>query len=323
MFFQVAEENDLDFHFTICLSDNRLMDDVPYEEGVAITAGRINKLLQMTDHSDKWLRTPDGRLLFYTFDPESFAFGVKPAVPFFKDPDQLAEKMKRVAHAYTLLSAQVTTPASVLYTPKSFYYVTRSYQGDKMQYYRTYINSILDYFHGITTPFIDTSLFDPSIQAGNDYIIDTAKARKRGYVQRANHSFNMSKIRYKGQLVLASQASELKDVSDMSELSRYYIGSGLSQSFRRALEQGITRGADQLSIVTWNDLTEGHYLLPEANTNFGFGTLLQYYSQVWKHKGAPQRDQAIVFYKKHRSDHTPENYVFDQIDQTKAKENEE
>jgi len=104
-------------------------------------------------------------------------------------------------------------------------------------------------------------------------------------------------------LVHAEQAAD----AGIKHVERKYIATGLSTNFRDLLQFGIDRKAPIINVITWNDYPEGHHLAPEANHNYGFSVLLNYYKSIWKNEPSPygDRDVAIAFFKKYKQNIKP------------------
>jgi hypothetical protein len=93
-------------------------------------------------------------------------------------------------------------------------------------------------------------------------------------------------------------------------VDRKYVITGLSYNFRKLFEFGISHNVSIMNVITWNDYPEGHHLAPEANHNYGFSVLLNYYKNSWKGMPSPygDRDVAVSFFKKYKHTVKPMPY---------------
>ena len=298
-YFIVAEERGLDFKLTLCLSHPRIEGDT--ETRARVLAKQIHLVLDRVGDSPNWLRTPDGRLLFFTFAPETLAASVSKPPDMVSDPAQMESKVADVARAYELLAQDLAVPQGVafLYHLRNWYFVefisSRNNMSVAFDYYEQYVNLVLDNFPAVYGWLdLDTESDDRCWE----YVADTCLLRDRTYIQYVFNEMNMSKV------WSVDENRRVKDAADLTaseDFKRYNIGSGLSENWRKLWQRAIDYDVPMVALATWNDYEEGHHLGPEVNHNFGFAVVMDYYKRIWREEDLPTEEWAAVFFKKHLS----------------------
>ncbi len=279
-YFKVADEQHIDFKFTFCISHPKgATESIKIDE----FAERINGIFKAVGQNNKhWLRTPNGRLLVYSWYGEDLAD--IPAKPIFPKPYYAAKAFQKLASA-------VHDKFACVYTINQ-------------RYSKTELNDILDYFPAVwvwTLPYT------------NDYFgYDVAKAckeRNRNYTASVFNDFYTSKLLKKGTWDMYHNAADAVKAG-IDSVDRKYIPTGLSNNFRKLFDFGIKQDVQIINVITWNDYPEGHHIAPEINHNYGFAILLNYYKKLWKGEKSPyqNKDVAIAFFKKYQSNIQPKPY---------------
>ena len=299
-FFKVAEERDVDFKLTLCLSTPSIAGTT--ETRADVMSERIQAVLDETYHSPKWLRTPDGRLLIFTFSPETLTESVTEPAYMFTSVAEIPAKLNDIENAYRRLTERLDLPEGIafVYHIRGWEYaelhLDRNAQSTDFEIYKQYVNGILERFPAVCG-WVD--LDSPGADLGWNYIIEACRQRNRSYVQSVFNEFTMSKSRAKKGG--ARIGTDISSIDSDADLFRYYVGTGLSSTYRRLLNRAIDSDSSLISYCTWNDYEEGHHLAPEINHNFGFSALLRYYKSLWKNETPATNENLIVFYKKHPS----------------------
>jgi len=284
-YFRVADKKQLDFTFTFCISHPSGNDE---NKRIADFAKRINSILDEVGRSNPhWFRTPDGRLIIYTWYGDGLA-----DIPANNDKPAAYY----VANAYKKLEKAVNEKFACAIS------INEQISDKKLDEY-------LDYFPAVwlwTLPYTDTFV--------GGKVAARCKKRKRVFMGSAFPDFYTSKLLKKGSWDMFHYAADAVKAG-IAEVERKYIVTGLSYNFRKQLEFSISNDVPVINIITWNDYPEGHHLAPEINHNDGFSLLLQHYKAVWKKEISPlQNDVLIAFYKKYKHDISPSPYNIPVVD---------
>jgi hypothetical protein len=280
-YFRVADEKNIDFKFTFCISHPAGGTEAGR---IAEFAIRMNNIFAAAGHDNPhWLRTPDGRLIVYMWYGDGLA----------DIPDDLKgfSKPYYVASAYNKLGSLVNERLACIFS------VNEHISAGTLDEY-------LDYF---PAPWIWTLAYTKNYIG---YAIARAcKKRNRSFTGSAFPDFYTSKLLKKGTWEMYASAKDAVRAG-IKKVERKYLATGLSVNFRSLLQFCIDEDVPIINIITWNDYPEGHHLAPESNHNFGFAELLKYYKSAWKQQSSPYagKDLAIVFYKKYRHDIVPAPY---------------
>ena len=277
-YFRVADKKNIAFKFTFCISHPSGADEAGRIAGFA---KRMNSILQEAGRENPhWLRTPDGRLIVYTWYGDSLA--------------DIPEKQKDLPAQYYVASAYKKLADAVNEKFACIVSVNEQISKEKLNYY-------LDYFPAVwlwTLPYTDD--FIGNMVAGE------CKKRKRHFTGSAFPDFYTSKLLKTGTWDMYHFAGDAVKAG-IGNTERKYIVTGLSYNFRKQLEFGIGKDVQLMNIITWNDYPEGHHLAPEINHNDGFSVLLRYYKSVWKNVSSPYagKDVVVAYYKKYNHGITP------------------
>lgn len=271
-YLKVATQKNIDFKFTFCISHPSGGDE---SSRIADFAKRMNSIFDETGHDNPhWLRTPDGRLIIYTWYGDNLA-----DIPATTTGRPAAYY---VANAYKKLADAVKEKFACVIS------INEQISKEKL-------NQYLDYFPAVwlwTLPYTDSYI-------GN-MVAGECKRRKRIFTGSAFPGFYTSKLLKKGTWDMFHFAEDAVRAG-IKNSERKYIVTGLSYNFRKQWEFNIDKEVPLMNIITWNDYPEGHHLAPEANHNDGFSLLLRHYKSVWKKEPSPfeGKDVLIAFYKKY------------------------
>lgn len=280
-YFRVADQQNLDFKFTFCISHP---DGGNETAKIAEFAERINDIFRHVGRDNRhWLRTPDGRLVVYLWNGDGLA-DIPTTKNGLTDQYYIARAYKKLANAVNEKFACIFTINDQITTKK--------------------LNQYLDYF---PATWIWTLTYrKPYI---GELVAQTCAIRKRTFTGAVFGDFYTSKLLKKGTWEMYHKVGDaVKD--GLAKVERRYLVTGLSYNFRKLLEFSIAKNVPIINVITWNDYPEGHHLAPEVNHNYGFSVLLNYYKSVWKGEISPyqHKDVAIVFFKKYRHDIKPSPY---------------
>jgi hypothetical protein len=279
-YFKVAEEKNIDFKLTLCISHPSGLTE---DEKVHEFSKRINKIMdEVGRNNSHWLRTPDGRLIMYLWYGEQIA-----------DIPENADKPEAfyAARAFRKLDRQIGENTAYIYC------INRVISDKDL-------NDYLDYFPAVwmwTIPYTDGYIGRTVAQACRD--------KNRTFTASTFSGFYTSKLLARGTWDMYHYAREAAQAG-INNVERKGIVTGLSYNFRKLLDVAVEEDAPIINIITWNDYPEGHHLSPEINHNYGFSILLKHYKNLWKGKTSPyaEKDVAIAFYKKYRHDIKPDPY---------------
>ena len=286
-FFEAAERFDLDFRLTLCFSHP--IGPATQDEKIKTFAAPARAVMDAVGRdSSSWLRTDDGRILFYTWHPDALLdrLGTNPWL-VRRRPDLVSG----IAEAYNQLAEAIGVEAAWMY---SMHYPDGR---------RAYINEVIEQF-----PAIKGWVSNCEEVEQWDYIAKRAQDRGTVYSQDVYGDFYDGMPKYTSSGDGIHQHEELGAVT-VDEIVRDVHILDLSHNFRAQLERATERGADLINVATWNDYLEGHHVAPEINHNFGFAQLLHYYVAQWRDapQGVPD-ETAIAFFKKYPWRATPDPY---------------
>ena len=283
-FFDAARENDLDFKLTLCISPfGRL--DLSTAEKAELLGRHLRTLIGRTKDSKNWLRTPDNRLLIYTWLTDSLL------------SSDLGGKFWEVRDRPELLAtaaAALDRAAEVAGVDAAFLYHLDQPKVPGL------VEKALDYFPAVYG----------WVQLGDDLpvlrqVAARCKERNRTYVQEVHDDYYTGKVHPPGVGDLIFDTGDVlrRGIHDIERLQQIC---GLTQTFRDKLQMAIDLDSPLINLTTWNDFPEGHHLAPEINHNFGFSILLKDYVKKWRGDDSPPTgDTVIAFFKKYPSTATP------------------
>jgi len=280
-YFTVADAKKIDLKLTLCPSD--VSGYATTEEVVEVVGERLRRILQATANSPHWLRTPDGRLLLYTWGTDGFA-------PEAKGITDAREKAKKVARAWDLIEARLGVPIAVIYHGGKRSY--RPWRETPDAEYQASLDAILDVFPAVND-FFDYPT--PGREADIRRVAQTCKNRGRAYVKGVMPEMNCAKLRS-----TRTGAVEMHKIGEPPEnYGRMIIGAGLSSNLTWCWKQAIAAEAPMVSFGTWNDYEEGHHLAPEVNHNFGFGLMNAWHRAHWRGEAPERAERLVVLHKRH------------------------
>lgn len=300
-YFHVAEANDLDFKFTLCISHPRL--EGATEANVSTLATQINMVLSRVAGSPNWLLTPDGEILFFTFSPETLSASISEPREQFENRNTLRDVIENVAAAYASLSVQLESDNGVstkfIYHLRDWFYVEYIYslnnQSPTIDDYKDYVNMVLDSFPAVCG-WVDLNTETSNL--GWEVVMEECQSRGRNYIQYIFPEFSMSKC-WSESLKQRVTIDNVDQVLSTDELYRYYVGTGLADTWINLLNRAVDNDVPMIALASWNDYEEGHHLAPEVNHNFGFAEILKYYISIWRGDSNYDKEQAVIFFKKH------------------------
>jgi hypothetical protein len=258
---------------------------------MAYYAKQIRKRLELDLDSRHWLKTPDGRFLFFTWGLNRIAEGVRSNPGFF---DQPVENVRKAAKSFSVMTEKLGLPAAYVYHLQM--------QLPKPQQVRPFLNAVYDHFPAVVA-------WDEGLQVADHnkrhrIARELARRRDRTFIQRIHPAFMGSKVysaKRNDVMYNAKQVMRTDGPMWRPSLSDPALSGAWRQQLRRVVEQDMA----MINVQTWNDFFEGHHIAPSLNHNFGFSILLNYYKRRWKGKAckaAIDKEAAIAFYKKHPYD---------------------
>lgn len=278
------------FRISICLSHPTSEKWKRPEERIAQWARPISELLEKTGQSAAWLKGENGALLMFLWVGDNLAgdnYGLA-VTPY---------QVRKVGAAYEQLAATVGRKID-------FVYQVRRKEIDP-----PYVNAIVETFPAVwgwTQSEEDLEFWD--------YLAERCRVAGCRFTQSVYPDYFTSKIYRKG------QEYEILSVEDSlnlpaEQMERHYRVTSLAKTQIQLMQRAIEKDVDMINYVTWNDYPEGHHLAPEQARNFGPALLLRHFKKIWKTgKEKIDRDVAIVFYKKYRSDVTPKYPIHLEVD---------
>jgi hypothetical protein len=287
--FTAAEELGVDFTFTLCFSNAN--HDETEAEKIARWARHTKAMIESTPEK-YWLKTPDGRHIFFTWMADGLADEVGHAWNVQND----AEQLKFAALAYENLAAALGVEAAWVYF---FLKLDEEIDPD-------YTSAMLDYFPAVW-PWCQ---FDYRSHEDNRYDAFAAETIKRGraFCYSASLDFYSSKTYPTDTWDLIFDIKKAKQLGVHGQY-RHYMELELTRAFRLSLDRAMDMDTGIINVVTWNDYAEGHHLAPDTNHNFAFAMILNYYKNKWMDPAYEvEKEQAAVFFKKYQHDAKP---VFD------------
>ncbi|MEM9065234.1 MAG: endo-1,3-alpha-glucanase family glycosylhydrolase [Planctomycetota bacterium] len=289
-FFAAAAEHGLDFKLTLCLAPYGHGDKDAFAKA-EIYAEHLNGLLEQTDRSSNWLRTPDGRLLIYTWLADAFV-----SSDFDGRHWEIGEQPELLQTVATALDHM------------------GSLAGEK---------DIAVIYH-LDQPDVDGLVAEalkhfPAVYGWCETGADRMQRRRevaalaeqvgRTYVPEVHADYYTSKVYAKGEQAQIFDVERVLEIGT-SGIERRVQVMGLTQTFREKLKIAIDIDAPIISYTSWNDYPEGHHLAPEINHNFGFAVMLREYLRQWR-GGNPEKpgyDALAVYFKKYPSDAMPSGH---------------
>lgn len=285
-FFEEAERENIDFNLTLSISH-------PFQgepsDIISEIARQVKSLMGRID-SSKWLTTPTGRIILYTWLPDGLALGGN-MYDIVHNPSLMAD----VAAAYKELGNQINADVVWMYD---------LHYAEDYPEHTDYVDAALDYF-----PAVKGWVNDCNNVRIWDYVAAQCDQRGRTLADEVYGDFATGKLFRqeppKGGIYSAGAAENVQP----GQVDRWDKVLDLSANFRNQLELINQHDAEMVSLTTWNDYAEGHHVAPEINHNFGFAQLLQYYLAQWRDQpAAAPSDVAIAFFRKYPWGITPDPF---------------
>ncbi|MDD7986011.1 hypothetical protein PQO01_13755 [Lentisphaera marina] len=281
-FFEMGAKHYPNFKFTLCLSNANQGNE---DEQIARWSKSIKELLKTVNQYDAWLKTPDGRIIFYLWNNDALADVMQGKAWSI---DQYPERIEAVAKAHDKLADKLGVQIAFMYDlrfPANLALTKKA----------------LEYFPGVWTWTDSTKHFDNFRKTAA-----LCRREKRDFCLTVYPDYYTSKLywknRSKGHGML--HYNELKSAS-LNELERHYQNCGLSALYRQLFDFAIEQDLDWISLATWNDFPEGHHIAPELNHNFAPMVLMEYYRKQWRKNNKKIEESLSVFYKKYKHDVKP------------------
>ena len=296
-FFKVAAEKFPEFRLTLCLCCGECSED--QEIAIRKWGGSIRELLAVCGDSPVWLKTPDGRHLFYTWCPD----GLVGRISTHTEVQRNVALVRDTADAYEELAQYCGIRVAYIYH-------LRWHTQPGM------LDTVLDYFPAV---WGWTDSYAPA--DGWKEVAERCRRRQRTYTQTVYPDYYTSKI-YNSDT--GDMVRRLNDIiaTPHEKLLRETQNCGVTYVYRNLLQRAVDLDVPLINFATWNDYAEGHHLAPEINHNFAFAVLLNHYKRCWL--GLPAEDEwAAVFYKKYKSDITPKPFAFNLRYKEKAAQSED
>lgn len=283
-FYRVAEEKFPDFRLTLCLCCSECKLDEA--EAIERWSQSIRELLDECRESPAWLKTPDGRYLFYTWCPDGLVGSIETHHKTFRQPELIAD----TASVYRRLADACGIRAAIIYH-------LRKHEN------KAVLKAALDHFPAVWG-WTDS-------YAADDGWAEVAKEcglRNRTYTQTVYPDYYTSKLY---NLDSHNMIHRLRDVLEVpfGKLGRETQNCGVTHVYRNLLDPAVELDPPLINVATWNDFGEGHHLAPEINHNFAFGVLLNHYKRRWLDLPV-EGEWTAVFYKKYSSDARPTTFDF-------------
>jgi hypothetical protein len=296
-FYRVAEKKFPDFKLTLCLCCSECKLDEA--EAVDQWSQSINELLDECRESPAWLKTPDGRYLFYTWCPDGLAGSMDTHHATLRKPELIAD----TAAAYRRLADACGIRAALIYHLRK-------------QENKRVLKAVLDNFPAVWG-WTDSYATDDGWVA----VAEECRRRKRTYTQTIYPDYYTSKLY---NLDTHTMIHRLHDVLEVpfEKLGRETQNCGVTHVYRNLLERAVELDPPLINVATWNDFGEGHHLAPEINHNFAFGVLLNHYKRQWLGL-PPEGEWAAVFYKKYPKDVHPTKFDFNVFEKRTCGESED
>ena len=282
-FFDAAKENDLDFKLTLCIAPYGGLD-MTTQEKVQTLGSHLGSLIERSGHSDRWLKTPDGRYLIYTWLADAIVN---------EDLDGRHWEIRdrpELLHKAAGLYQQIAEVAGV---QAAFLYHLDQPQDP------VFVEKVLDSFpavYGWCSVGEDLALWKRVAQQ--------CRARGRTYIQEVHPDFYGSKVHPKDSYAMV-HSPQRASAMGADQLERHAQVLGLTQTFRDKLTMAVELDSPLINFTSWNDYPEGHHLAPEINHNFGFSVLMKHYLAQWRGADGGPSDAVVVFFKKYSADIRP------------------
>lgn len=300
------------FKLALFIADARLEGTI--DERLQIAAERIRDVFRTTEGTDPWLRTPDGRMVVFLYSPGKMLKGTR-APPMGAGKASIDAHLAAQADLWYRLADRVDERVAFVYFVGTYQMYKQRWGLSEPEFRSRYlylVNRVYDYFPAVTHfAWVPT----PESRSLHRAMVALARRRKRAFVQNAMLDYYMSKLKVKvpgkGWRSVNAGDAELFRKVDNGDMYRYYIPTRGSWMFRDHLAKAVRNDSQMVSLVTWNDYTEGHHLAPGINHNFAYSLVLRHYLALWRGKTSPFTDEIAVFYKKYPPGVKPSHFNID------------
>ncbi len=281
---KVADQKYPNFKITLCFYPSGKID---INSNIDFYVTYVKELISETKDYQSWLKTPDGRTIFYTWIGDNILSELGGKHYLIKDQSELLAKVAWALEEIGLRSGVKPAIIHHLRFPEN----------------PTYVENFWKYFAGGWNWTTHTDSLPDLIKAA-----ELGRAKKRMYSFTLYPDFYTSKIFKQGTWEMFFDATKAVAYGK-DHLTRHYQNTGLSDVYLSFLKEAIKKDSQLISFATWNDFREGQHLAPEINHNFVPALLLKYYKNVWQGASEPiEKETVMVMFKKYASTITPEPY---------------
>lgn len=306
-YFKVAEKKNIDFKFSICICVPNVWENFTQVNIEDFLAKHLKYLTSKTKKSKKWLKSPDGRFVFFLWVPDGIYQGLNGKHWLAYQSSQFIDG---AAEAYYNIAEKVGVDIAYVYHVR---------WPEKKEY----MDAVLKNY-----PAVWGWTRGLEISESMKKLAERCKLENRTYTQTVYPDYYTSKLYEKAKMTnhYGNMIHSFSDVAKMkpSEVERHAQVLDLSKTYRTLLKEAVDNDAAMINFVTWNDYPEGHHLAPEINHNFGYTVLLKYYKELWKNgTKIPEKESAVVFYKKYPFAAKPTLYDVDVYQKLKVVPGEE
>ncbi|AZQ60749.1 hypothetical protein EI427_00545 [Flammeovirga pectinis] len=278
-YFKVAKEREIDFKFTLNLMFYK-QKSVPSSQLKKVATDRLLEMFEKTDHSEHWLKSPDGRVVIFTLSPECIIKEGMSAnnVDFYLNNPNI---IKKIAKEFEEIRLNVREKIAFVYST--------SYPENG-----TYTNMILDYF-----PAVSTITYSQAYNERIERVREICKERNRPFIQEvmADHLGTQLFSKQTGKSI----KSNSQKAKEISHEDTYVLGQNfkLTSTYRDLLSKAVERDASLIMLSSWNKYSSGSHISPEVHHGFSYGILLKYYKDLWYNQNPVNNEIAIVSFKQY------------------------
>ena len=285
-FIELSDTRYAGFRISLCLAHPATAKPTTEKQKIALWSPPIRKLLSSTGKSPAWLKNDSGALLFYLWVGDALADGIRGLA-------HTPAEIQKIGQAYERLSSAIGTPIEYIY------------QVRRPELDPPYIDAIVKTFPAVW----GWTASEENLEFW-DYLAKRCRQEGCLYTQSVYPDYYTSKVYRRGKndhaILPTAQALEI----GVGGIERHYRVTNLAQTQLQLLRRAVRHDVRIINYVSWNDFPEGHHLAPEESHNFGPSLLLRHFKRRWKSgKEQVERDEAIVFFKKHRHDAKPKHPV--------------
>ena len=230
------------FKVSLCPSLGGNHTHLTEAERIDIWGSAMKELLDATHDSPAWLRTRDGKLLFYHWVNDSFADGVPHLA-------QTPEHIARIDAAFERLAQRTGHVINWVF------HLRRTIRDE------AYLDAVMEHFPALWG-WVDSD-DDPAFW---DHVAKRCEAAGTAYTQTVYPDYFTSKVYPLGDTHYDLLNAERALAAGTKGIERHYRQTDLAQGQVGLLRSAIRRKAEVINYATWNDWPEGHHLAPEVHT---------------------------------------------------------